>query len=78
MVSYFRPANNRLLTIDLSPGKQLSAFILKTVVAYLLSNFDFRLAYPDAPRVWQWEAFNMPYQSARILFRKRSEIKDGR
>ncbi|KAL4919864.1 cytochrome P450 [Aspergillus aurantiobrunneus] len=53
------------------PGRHHAEFILKLVVAHILSNYDLRLADPEARRWWSWEDFTMPYQSTRVLFSKR-------
>ncbi|MCJ1475924.1 hypothetical protein MMC13_004588 [Lambiella insularis] len=53
------------------PGRWHGALVLKLAIIQMVSDYDFRVEDTKARRHFLWETFQMPYESTRLLFRKR-------
>ena len=70
-----RNQSQRLPLIVLSPGRWHSSFVIKMALVYLIVHYDFQLeAKPESYR-WFWDTFQMPYESSKVLIRKRQQYK---
>ncbi len=56
-----------------SPGRYHAALVMKMVVIYLVSEYEFQLEKPGKPWKWWWDNLAMPYEGTRVLVRKRTE-----
>ena len=56
---------------EFSPGRWHAAIVMKMAIVYLVKNYDFRLENEASRHKWFWETFQMPYESSKILVRKR-------
>ena len=56
-----------------SPGRWHGALVVKMAVIQLIKEYDFRLEDEKARRFFFWETFQMPYESTRVLYRKRAK-----
>ena len=48
---------------------------MKMALVHLILEYDFRLEGELASYKWFWETFQMPYESSKVLFRKRQKDK---
>ncbi|KAH8700861.1 putative cytochrome P450 [Talaromyces proteolyticus] len=56
------------------PGRHHASLVLKLVVATLLVDYEIELDAKRSRRHWTWESFSIPYNSTRVLLRRRSEL----
>ncbi len=54
-----------------SPGRWHAALVIKMALVHLILKYDFRLENENESHKWFWETFQMPYESSKVLFRKR-------
>ena len=50
---------------------------MKMVFVKLVQEFDFRLEDGNKREKWFWETFQMPYESTRVLMKKRYRKPDS-
>ncbi|RDL40096.1 Cytochrome P450 [Venustampulla echinocandica] len=55
------------------PGRFFASFEMKSVIALLVSRYDFKLANADKPTTWLWRTFTLPRKDTVLLIRERSE-----
>ncbi|EED20038.1 cytochrome P450, putative [Talaromyces stipitatus ATCC 10500] len=55
------------------PGRHHASLVLKLVVATLLVDYELELDAKRSRRHWMWESFSIPYNSTRLVLRRRSE-----
>ena len=58
--------------IRFSPGRFHASLVIKLVLVHLVMNYEFRLEDVNAPRLWNWQNFTVPYDKTRVEFRRRS------
>lgn len=63
--------NPRLLTTTFSPGRFFASFEMKSVMALMLSQYDFKLADEKKPTTWSWRTFALPRKDTVLLIRPR-------
>ena len=49
---------------------------MKMALVKLIQEYDFRLEDDKRSEEWFWETFQMPYESTRVLMRKRCGKRD--
>jgi hypothetical protein len=54
-----------------SPGRFYIAVVIKTALAHMLREYDFRLADEGAPRTFSWRTTIVPRSSTKLLIRRR-------
>ncbi|KAH6665546.1 cytochrome P450 [Halenospora varia] len=53
------------------PGRFFASFEMKSVIALLVSRYDFKLANADKPTTWLWRTFILPRKDTVLLLRPR-------
>ncbi|KAL8824241.1 MAG: hypothetical protein Q9191_005189 [Dirinaria sp. TL-2023a] len=53
------------------PGRWHSSLVMKMTLVKLIQEYDFRLEDSKKPVRWHWESFQMPYESTKMLIKKR-------
>ncbi|KAK8010137.1 cytochrome P450 [Apiospora arundinis] len=54
------------------PGRFHASLAMKMVLSGILLAFDIRLEDPKARTKWHWETFAMPYESTKVIFKRRT------
>ncbi|KAI0904222.1 cytochrome P450 [Ustulina deusta] len=53
------------------PGRLHASLVIKMVLSQLLLKYELRLEDEKARTRWSWETFTMPYESTRVIFKRR-------
>ncbi|KAI9660584.1 MAG: hypothetical protein M1821_009936 [Bathelium mastoideum] len=53
------------------PGRWHASFVIKLALVNLIERYDFRLEGEPSTYKWFWETFQMPYESSRVLMKRR-------
>ncbi|KAI9709132.1 MAG: hypothetical protein M1820_003578 [Bogoriella megaspora] len=56
------------------PGRWHASFVIKLALVNLIERYEFRLEGEPSTYKWFWETFQMPYESSRILMKRRCEL----
>ncbi|KAI9690295.1 MAG: hypothetical protein M1822_009256 [Bathelium mastoideum] len=53
------------------PGRWHASFVIKLALVNLIERYDFRLEGEPSSYKWFWETFQMPYESSKVLMKRR-------
>ncbi|KAI0410100.1 cytochrome P450 [Xylaria palmicola] len=59
------------------PGRIHASLVIKLVLSELLLNYDLSLENEKARTRWSWETFTMPYESTRVILKRRADSRYG-